>query len=230
VAAVDHTERYMGWQDSAIYALAAAPRQTPDRIPNFYGGTLREAFEAPEGLRHAGFGIGWRQDARLEDGSLVASDSDFRVRQLDPDGFFVVAARAEESFLGRVGPHPTGEPRSLKINTTVLVEFTYEFCRFQNAVLQGAVEGSWDLALTVRGAQSRTWGLQLGPRNTMIESDYSPASSDAWLRTIPSTNNPESDAFELLARFYDLFGLPESAIPFTSDRKIDRSALIALSD
>jgi hypothetical protein len=218
----------MDWSDAAIYALAAVPAYPPDRIVNFYGGSLAEAFTRPPQLRDGGFGIGWRQEPRVENGALVASDSDFRMRWLEPDGFFVVAAKAEEDFLGRVGPRPTGEPRPLPINTTVLVEFTYEFCRFEMGVLAPVIPGTWDLALIVRGAQTRPWRLALGPRGADFDYDYRMASSDEWAKEIVATGEPEADAFELLARLYDLFGLAESFIPFATDRRIDPQQLLAL--
>ena len=225
-ARVEEIERYMDWSDAAIYALAAAPTKPPERIADLYGGAIYEAFVRPPQIREAGFGIGWRQQPSIEGGSLVAADADFRFRRLDPDGFFVVAVKAEEEFLGRVGPWPTGVPRAMRINTTVLVEFTYEFCRFQAMMLHPAIDGSWKLALHVLGAQSRPWRLALGPRNGNFDSEYKEASSDDWLKEITGTSQAESDAFELLARFYDLFGLPEALIPFSSDRRIDPDGII----
>lgn len=229
LAQVEDIERYMDWSDAAVYALAAMPVSAPDRIPDLYGGELFDAFSRPPQLRHAGFGIGWSQEPRIENGSLVASDADFRVRQLDTDGFFLVAAKAEEDFLGRVGPRPTGEPRALRINTTVLVEFTYEFCRFQASVLQTAIPGDWRLGLLVRGGVSRPWRFALGPRGAHFDHEYKVASSDSWEREIAASGDAEADTFELLARFYDLFGLAEALIPFADDRRITPDALRDLS-
>lgn len=223
---VEDIERYMDWSDAAIYALAAAPTNPPDRIVDLYAGPVYNAFIDPPQIRHAGFGIGWRQEPSIEGGSLVAADSDFRFRRLDPDGFFVVAVKAEEDFLGRVGPRPTGVPRAMRINTTVLVEFTYEFCRFQAMTLGPAIESRWTLALHVLGAQSRPWRLALGPRNAHFDLDFREASSDDWLKEIEAASDPESDGFELLARFYDLFGVSDTLIPFSEDRRIQPDEII----
>lgn len=111
----------------------------------------------------------------------------------------------------------------------MLVEFTYEFCRFHADLLLPAVPGDWRLALLVRGAQSRPWRLALGPRDAQFDTEYNLASSDEWERAIASSGDAEADAFELLARFYDLFGMPESLIPFSDNRRITPGALIALS-
>jgi len=226
---VDAIEGYMDWSDSAIYALATAPLYPPERIRDFYGGPLAEAFASPPQLRHAGFGIGWRKVPRVESGSLVAVDGDFRYRQLAPDAFFVVAVKAEEGFLGRVGPRPTGEARPLRINTTVLVEFTYEFCRFQSLILQRHAPGTYRIAMFVRGTQSRPWRLLLGRRDADLDIDYHEPSSDEWEREVLSSGEPETDAFETLARFYDLFGLPESSIPFSHERRIVPEEIVNLS-
>ena len=134
-ADVTMIESYMDWHDSAVYALATAPVAPPSRIDNFSSGDLRQHFANPPELRYAGFGIGYRQEPRLEGGALVAVDGDFRYRRLERDGRLLVAIRAEESFLGRTHQWPTGEARPLDINHVALVEFTYEFCRFQKAVL-----------------------------------------------------------------------------------------------
>ena len=136
--AVDVTmiENYMDWHDAAVYALAAAPVSPPGRIDDFYSGDLRQRFANPGGLRYAGFGIGYPQDPRLENGALVAVDGDFRYRRLQRDGRLLVALKAEEEFLGRRSQLPTGQPRRLGINPVALVEFTYEFCRFHTEALQ----------------------------------------------------------------------------------------------
>ncbi len=97
---VDDVEQYMDWSDAAIYTLAAAVADPPDRIPSLYGGALFDSFARPPELRDAGFGIGWRQEPRVENGSLVAADADFRFRRLEPNGFFLVAARQTKTSSG----------------------------------------------------------------------------------------------------------------------------------
>ena len=221
--AVDVTmiEDYMDWHDSAVYALAAAAVSPPSRIDDFYSGDLRQGFASPRGLRYAGFGIGYPQEIRLEDRALVAVDGDFRYRRLERDGHLLVALKAEEDFLGRTSQPPTGQPRRLDINVVALVEFTYEFCRFHTEVLQPHVPPSnWHLAVLVRGAQSRPWSLRIG------RWPHQQAQSDEWIEVIEAGEDPAVNAYELLARVCDLFGLRASDLQFVRDGRVDVQAIL----
>ena len=223
--AVDVTmiENYMGWHDSAVYALAAAPVSPPNRIDNFYVGDLRQSFARPSGLRYSGFGIGYRQEPRLEGRALVAVDGDFRYRRLERDGRLLVAIKAEESFLGRTHQSPTGQARPLAINHVALVEFTYEFCRFHTEVLQPHVPSStWHLAALVRGAQSRPWSLHFG-RWADRE-----AQSDEWIEAIEAGEDPAVNAYELLTLVCDLFVLPMNELQYVRDGRVDQQAILNL--
>ena len=215
-------EDYMDWHDSAIYALSTAPVSPPSRIDNFSSGGLRQQFANPPELRYAGFKIGYRKEPRLEGGALVAVDGDFRYRRLERDGRLLVAIKAEESFLGRTHQLPTGEARPLNINHVALVEFTYEFCRFQTAVLQPTVQSKWNLAVLIRGAQSRPWSLRLGAERSLSQE----AHADEWVEAIEAGEDPAVNAYELLARVCDLFGLPESDLRFVRDGRVDEQAIL----
>ena len=222
-ADVTMIENYMDWHDSAVYALTAAPVSPPSRIDNFYVGDLRQSFASPSGLRYSGFGIGYRQEPRLEDKALVAVDGDFRYRRLERDGRLLVAIKAEESFLGRTHQLPTGQARPLTINHVALVEFTYEFCRFHKDVLQPHVPPSeWHLAVLVRGAQSRPWSLHFG-RWADRE-----AQSDEWIEVIEAGEDPAVNAYELLRRVCDLFVLPMNELQFVRDGRVDQQAILNL--
>jgi len=217
-------ERYMDWGDRAILTLACEPLQTPDRIAGFHDDQgLKGAFARPPELRHAGFGIGWAADPTLEEGSLVASDRS-RCRWLDPDGAFFVGLRADDAMLGR-SPNRAAEPRRLQVHPLALVEFTYEFCRFRAEHLAPLVAGPWLLAIHVVGARSRPWSLSLGRTSafTWNFDDATPATDDDWLKAIDATDDHARDAFELLVRFYDLFGRPESDIPHTAKGAVDEA-------
>ncbi len=216
-------ENYMDWRDSAVYALAAAPVSPPSRIDNFYVGDLRQSFASPSSLRSAGFGIGYRQEPRLEDKALVAVDGDFRYRRLERDGRLLVAIKAEESFLGRTHQLPTGQARPLTINHVALVEFTYEFCRFHTHVLQPHVpQSDWHLAVLVRGAQSRPWSLHFG---RWADQE---AQSDERIEVIEAGEDPAVNAYELLRRVCDLFVLPMDELQFVRDGRVDQQAILNL--
>lgn len=226
-------ENYMDWHDAAIYALAAAPLSPPDRIENFYGGDLKQHFAMPPEIRHAGFGMGYRQEPTPEHGGLVAVDADFRYRRLEPDGYLLVALKAEENILGRTSRQPTGVPRPLNINVVALIEFTYEFCRFQSTILGTAIESEWSLALLVRGAKSRSWSLRIdlsrlpSSRIDFLRSRTEPheAQDDEWVQVIDASDDHAENAFKLLARVCDLFGQPESDLPLVSDGRVDEQAI-----
>ena len=226
-------EDYLDWHDSAVYALAAAPVSPPRRIENFYGGDLRQNFAMPPELRHAGFGIGYRQEPTVEHGGLVAIDGDFRYRRLEPNGYFVVALRADENVLGRTSQAPTGVARSLAINVVALVEFTYEFCRFQRTILQPHIGSEWHLAVSLRGAVSRPWSLQLGlpyRRYHLWPEDAHAAQSDEMNEVIEAVDDHAANAYQLLAHVCDLFGLPESDLaPFVAGGRVDEEVILGLS-
>lgn len=229
-ARASEIEAFMQWEDRAIFMLSATPKAPPPRIEGFYDPEgIRGALARPPELRHAGFGIGWAAEPQVESGSLVAFDSS-RCRWLDPDGFFSVGLVADQRVLGRA-PHPKQEAHRLQVHPTALVEFTYEFCRFTAEQLVPAVETGWRVGLLVVGAKTRPWSLQLGRGSAFDWSSNgsSPASTDDWLKRLPASGDPARDAYQLLAHAYDLFGQPESAIPYVSAGRVDVDAILALS-
>ncbi|MDQ6946022.1 MAG: ATP-binding protein [Actinomycetota bacterium] len=214
-------EAYMEWNDHPTLMLAAWPSHKVERIPHFNDEDgIRGQFEDPQGIRDSGFGIGWRATATSDGGALVANDS-HRVRRLSPDGSFSVAASADEEFLARTSSRNT-TPRPLLVNQTVLIEFSFVFCKFVHDVLAPAVDGEWQLGLVVLGAHSRPWKLRLGPPSTHPwPNELRDPSDDEWVRTAHSSGDPGRDAYQLVARFYDLFGLGENQIPFATGNSID---------
>ena len=228
---LNEIEDFMGWHDSAIYALAAAPVSPPDRIDNFYGGDLRQRFASPFPLRGAGFGFGYSDQLVPGHGGLVAVDADSRYRRLEPNGYLVVALKADEDILGRTGRRSSRVARPLQINVVALVEFTYEFCRFQTTVLGPEIRSAWELALIVRGARSRPWSLRLRlPWNKMDlsrpQAYGNEAQSDEWLQMIDANEDHAANAYQLLARVCDLFEQAESDLaPFVKDGRVDEEFL-----
>lgn len=136
---------------------------------------------------------------------------------------------ADQHMLGRA-PNPKKEPHRLQVHPTALVEFTYEFCKFTTKQFAPAVGTEWRLGLLVVGAKTRSWSLQLGRGSAFnwAGDGSSPASTDDWLKTVPSSGDPARDAYQLLTHAYDLFGQPESAIPLVSAGRVDVDAILAL--
>jgi len=217
-------EQYMDWGDRPTLMLAAWPGHDVDRIARFYEEDgIRGRLENPPQLRDAGFGIGWRAVARSEGGALVATDS-HRIRWVEPNGSLFVAATADQEFLCRTSGRVT-TPRPLAVSHIVLIEFTYLFCLFQHVALSAAIDGTWRLAIVVCGAESRPWKLRLGPRGHVFAGELRPPSADTWVKKLVSTDDPGRDAYALVARFYDLFGVGEGQIPFVADGAIDPDQL-----
>lgn len=226
---VGELEAYMGWEDATTYAVAAGPLNTVDRIPGFFDEQgVKGPFSRPMGIRHAGFGIGYPQEPRIERGALVAVDGDFRIRWLDPDGFFIVALTTNEHILGRTRRQPLPEPRPLKMNLIALVEFTYEVCRFQRQILMPRIQGDWQIAVCFIGAKTRPWRPTFGGPHDFAD-ELHPASADDWLKVIRCGSDAETDAYQLLARAFDLFGVSEQQIPYTTDGRVDPTKIRAVT-
>ena len=232
---VTEIEEYMGWSDSAIYALAAATGSRSGQATNIYSDDVKRNFANPPMLRYAGFGFGYSDRLMAGHGGLVAVDLDYRYRRLESDGYVVVALKADEDILGRTGGHPTGQPHRLRINVVALVEFTYEFCRFVTSALQPEIKSGWQLALLIRGARSRPWSLRLGLpwiANDWLRPDsygYEPH-SDEWSLVIDATEDSAANAAQLLASVCALFAQSQDDLaPFVQDGRVDEDYIKSLS-
>ena len=231
---VTEIEEYMGWGESAVYALAAATGTRSGQATNIYNDDVRRNFASPPMLRYAGFGFGYSDQLVPGHGGLVAVDADFRYRRLEPDGYVVVALRADEDILGRARGRPTGDPRRLNINVVALVEFTYEFCRFVANSLQPRVDAPWQMALLVRGAQTRSWSLRLGlPWNedSWLRPDTygRDPHSDEWSQVFDATEDPAVNAAQLLAGVCALFAQSENDLaPFVLHGRVVEEAITNL--
>ncbi len=213
-SAIDAIEAYMGWEDRSFVWLAAEPQRKQDvPIPGFYSADgVLGAVQHPFSLRPAGFGLTYGRFDN-QDGRLVSADGDERYFEVRPDGSVFAAAAAGSFFLTRGGRFGggQGEPAAETINPVVLTEWTYLFCRFVESSLSTRVEGPWRLAIGVRGASSRPWGLRMrrGQWNNQ-EFHFGGgefAGMDTWEFSVTSQMNPGVDAYTLLRHLYELFGL-----------------------
>lgn len=221
--------RHPGWDELPVYALQAAPFGGVTRLPNFYD-EVAEALAQPSSLRWSGFNLrGLGGAVEVVAGSLVASGMPDVVGRLDPNGIFTVGVLATRDFLGwAINRDAT---QGTRINSTTLVEFTFEVCRFVEDVLRPrAAAQRW--AYRVSCHRFQTYGVMLSagrpPGFPRVGSPTS-ATADVWEDTIEAVNNPGADAFGILSVVYGLFGLPESAIPYARERAIDAAELLALT-
>ncbi len=225
-------EQYMGWTDVPTLLLTAVPVDPQSEpIEGFYDrDRVRGAIERPPELRHAGFGLAYPGEARNEAGSLINARPGRTVLWVDPDGKAFAAAAGSQGFLTRSGgSRIAAEPEARTINPTVLVEWTYLFCRFVTESLAPSVAGDWRLSARLRGALSRPWALRLlGGNGPVRWSEGSPPGLDDWQYSQPATLDPATDAFSLLARIYGLFGVSADQIPYAVDGRVDPAALQAI--
>jgi len=225
-------EQYMGWIDVPALLLAAFPvDQQSEPIEGFYDrDRVRGAIERPPVLRYAGFGLAYPGEARNEAGSLINARAGSTVLWVDPDGRAFAAAAGSQEFLTRSGGSRTAtEPEARAINPTVLVEWTYLFCLFVAESLAPSVTGDWQLSVRLHGALSKPWTLRLrGGSGPDHWGEGNASGLDDWHFSRSATLDPALDAYALLAQIYGLFGVPADQIPYTSDGRVDPSALQAI--
>jgi hypothetical protein len=209
-----------GWDDEAVHILQAVPIGGTPKLPNFYD-EMRELINNPPSLRPMGFNLrGLTGDVEVISGALVARRAGDGLMWLTPDGTFVVAVLAVPSYLGWAMNKDGAD--IMRINSTVLVELTLEFCRFVAGQLNPRLNPSdWRYRVECRQFKTRNVHLAPGPPPKFpFQGSLRPASDDDWRREVPGTGDPEVDAFELLSEVYALFGLPEDAIPYSEDRRV----------
>lgn len=216
-----------GWEDDAIYYLQALPPRPEQEIEGFYGTTgVAQELLRPNSLRPRGFNLTSLGNGEwVEGGFVVRRENDAAIR-LDPNGMLTVGVPAGPAFLGWGLDSPTDPPNApVKVNSTVLVEFTFEICRFVHYALRPHKETSgW--RYEVRCVHFRSSGVRLGPgaprqfpRPTFPS--FEVASSDNWRKSIDSRDDAGKDAFAVLSAVYALFSLGEQDIPYRVDARID---------
>lgn len=240
VAADSHLESLRGageWGEIPAYFLQAIPPPGgPDILPNFYERTgLMGQVGSPEGLRPNGFHFAGRgRDVRVVEGHLVSGDSGRTTFRLDPDGLFTVGAAMTEDFLG--WGLNRGVDDATRINSIVLVEFTLEFAGFVHRRLKPlAASGVWAYRLVCLRFQEGT-GVKLGrgrPPGPAEDpghwlSSLRLATANEWKKSFNGEATAGRDAFLALRRFYQLFGQPETTIPFVQDGEVSEQLIVSM--
>lgn len=230
-AELDTLESYMGWAERAFLWLAATPvADQPAPLNGFYGRDgVEDAVARPFELRYAGFGLTYGRYENQE-GRLVSSDGDGRYLQVEPNGTLIAAATAGTSFLTRAGGSDPTTPKPLAINPVVVTEWTYLFCRFVADVLAPRVTGGFTITIGIRGGRSRPWALRMrqgqwSGRPSGFFDDGSAPGMDDWRESLAASLVPERDAYELLARLYNLFGLSVDDLEIIRNAAVDADAI-----
>lgn len=188
---------------------------------------LREVLADPPSLRAAGFnyrsasGPVWVGGSALE---LIGRAS----LRLTSSGIVTTCLPADEECLGwALSQHlPEGSP--LRINPLTLVEYTLEYSRLLDLQVASSFRAQWRCRVIARGMREHQVVLEPGERRgggipVTPPSLDSLAQHDEWQDEFDMEGDPERDAFEALRRVYAVFGLTESAIPFTSDGRVSES-------
>ncbi len=226
---ISHLIRLEDWDDKSTLFLQAVPAGGPNRLADFYD-VVKEKLERPDSVRPSGFNLrslGGAADVIA--GALVVRRMEDAAARVDPDGLTTVGVLVAPEFLGW-SVNRSSDGANMEVNSTTLIELTLEFCRFVHDVLRpGAPSARWTYRVNCRSFQSHRVALAPGPASGSIARwDWHEASADQWDRRVEGGVAPTRDAFEVAAEVYALFGLPESAIPYSSDCEISLDQIRAL--
>lgn len=227
---IQHLERLGDeWGELPIYVLQAFPPPNGQLSDLYEPEGLLGTLSVPRGLRSSGFN--WRTGVEPEviEGTLLYRRLE-RALWLDPDGLLTAATLVTRDSLGWAINDRRPPAAPLRVNAIVLVEMTLEFFRLvHNELKPRAGEGQWSFLIRCKRFQQGRVVLSPGWRERGLGlEEPRPASSDDWTRRLNSEDSPQRDAFLALSRIYALWGLGESAIPFTTEQgQISEAAILA---
>lgn len=218
-----------------VLHLAAAPTQ-PAAIPDlFRSDEVRTILEQPPVTRHEGFNILTYERAQIVEGERFVIEAWRKRLELFKDGTFVALGTFSD-LLGwpREGDAFAGNP---KINSLALIEFTYDFFKTYDAILDHVEPLPVPIRcqIGIQGARSLEDPLWMAPYalNTLgYERPYvkQQAPSDSVTREIDVMAEADSPhiqpgktAYALIEYLYNWFGLASDTIPYASAeaREID---------
>lgn len=222
-------QQLQGWEESPAYFLQALPPDPSQELRGFYGTNgIAYALLRPSSLRPSGFNLSGLGLGEWLEGALVLRRMDDAAAWLDPNGMFTTGVGASPDYLGwalNPGWSP-GDP--MKINSTALVEFTLEFCRFvHHTLMPHKTTSEWEYRLLCLRFKDSDVRLGRGvPGSSFLDMVATQqATSNRWEKYVTAPDAPGSDALRLLAHFYGLFALGEDDIPYRKDNSIDEDAI-----
>jgi hypothetical protein len=209
-----------------VLHLAAAP-MAPVAIPElFRGENVRQLIERPPVTRHNGFNIINYERAVIVDGDHYVIDAWRKRIELYKDGTFIALGtfsdllgwpRDEEEFI-----------RNPKVNSLALIEYTHDFFKTYNAILDHVEPKPFQVRCTlgIRGAwfdDQRLW-MAPGALNTIRydhpRARYEAPTSDMSREFLTQAQEehphiqPGVVSYELIERLYNLFGMDSLSIPY----------------
>jgi hypothetical protein len=227
--AIDDLEERNEWGEQAVYVIQALPPDPRRELDDFYGlsGVASRLLNFPA-LRYHGFSLrGFR--GTFQEGSFVADRAEDVSARLDPDGTFTAMALGDPEFLGWSINKDQRDSKPLRINSTVLVEFTLECCRFVRLSLMPEIDpmaGPWSFRVQCRRFVYRQLRLAPGPPRSFPSVPMSAEpQSDFWEKYILAEGDAGRDAFNILTRVYGLFGLGREAIPYSENDTVMEEAI-----
>lgn len=219
----------MDWDDRALYLLQAQPPPEVDELPDFYGPNgVAQILVQPSSIRSNGFNLSGLRQSEFVDGALLAHRMDDAAAYLEPSGLFTIGVVGSAAFLGW-GVNPEGVESPIRINSTTLVEFTYEFFRFVHYALRVRTSPQWRYRVLCLRFQSADVRLTEGPPGQFpTMRSMHRATADRWEKRFDAGGAPGEDAFQALRRVYNLFNLGEESIPYSVAKSIDEEQIRAL--
>lgn len=137
---------------------------------------------------------------------------------------FTLGALATPEYLAwGTGTWNTPATIQVWLNSIALVETAVEFFRFveQDLVRAAPSNTTWHARVLCRRFDRGPVCLRAGPPTMGFPMLKPPvASASDWEGQVAVSGNPEADAFAALVEVYALFGLPESAIPYSDGAAI----------
>lgn len=212
--------------EGPVLHLAAAP-MTPVSIPDlFRGEDVKELIEHPPVTRQDGFNIINYERAVIEDGDHYVIDAWRKRLELYKDGTFIGLGtfsellgwpRDEEDFV-----------RNPKVNSLALIEFTHDFFKTYDAILDYVQPKPFALRCTlgIRGAWFDDQKLWMAPyalntigyehphvRHEAPESDISRELVTEAREEQPHIQ-PAVVSYALIEQLYNCFGMNSLTIPY----------------
>lgn len=211
-----------------VLHLAAAPTQSATIPDLFRSDAVRTILEHPPVTRHEGFNILTYERAQIVEGERLVIEAWRKRLELFKDGTFVALGTFSD-LLGwpRDGDEFAGNP---KINSLALIEFTYDFFKTYDAILDHVEPRPVPVRcqIGIMGARSLEHPLWMAPyalRTLGYEHPYAKqeAPSDSVTREVEvmaAVDSPHIQpgriAYALTEHLYNWFGLASDTIPYAS--------------